>query len=124
MLKHQVSYKDFDNKSVKETLWFNLTTRDSAKLTIKYGDLTAYVKKIEKEKDAAAMMVLIEDLVLTAYGERSEDGRHFLRNDEIRERFSYSLAFEALLDDLYSDEKKMSKFFDALLKPLIAKSGN
>ena len=124
MLKHQVSYKDFDNKSVKETLWFNLTTRDSAKLTIKYGDLTAYVKKIEKEKDTAAMMVLIEDLVLTAYGERSEDGRHFLRNDEIRERFSYSLAFEALLDDLYSDEKKMSKFFDALLKPLIAKSGN
>lgn len=124
MLKHQVSYKDFDNKSVKETLWFNLTTRDSAKLTIKYGDLTAYVKKIEKEKDAAAMMVLIEDLVLTAYGERSEDGRHFLRNDEIRERFSYSLAFEALLDDLYSDEKKMSKFFDALLKHLIAKSGN
>lgn len=124
MLKHQVSYKDFDNKSVKETLWFNLTTRDSAKLTIKYGDLTAYVKKIEKEKDAAAMMVLIEDLVLTAYGERSEDGRHFLRNDEIRECFSYSLAFEALLDDLYSDEKKMSKFFDALLKPLIAKSGN
>ena len=124
MLKHQVSYKDFDNKSVKETLWFNLTTRDSAKLTIKYGDLTAYVKKIEKEKDAAAMMVLIEDLVLTAYGERSEDGRHFLRNDEIRERFSYSLAFEALLDDLYSDEKKMSKFFDSLLKPLIAKTGN
>lgn len=124
MLKHQVSYKDFDNKTVKETLWFNLTTRDSAKLTIKYGDLAAYVKKIEKEKDAASMMVLIEDLVLTAYGERSEDGRHFVRNDEIRERFSYSLAFEALLDDLYSDEKKMSKFFDALLKPLIAKSGN
>lgn len=123
MLKHQVSYKDFENKSVKETLFFNLTTRDSAKLTIKYGDLTKYVKKIEKEKDAAAMMVLIEDLVLTAYGERSEDGRHFIRNEEIRERFSYSLAFEALLDDLYSDEKKMSKFFDALLKPLIEKQG-
>ena len=123
MLKHQVSYKDFENKSVKETLFFNLTTRDSAKLTIKYGDLTKYVKKIEKEKDAAAMMVLIEDLVLTAYGERSEDGRHFIRNDEIRERFSYSLAFEELLSDLYSDEKKMSKFFDALLKPLIATQG-
>lgn len=123
MLKHQVSYKDFENKSVKETLFFNLTTRDSAKLTIKYGDLTKYVKKIEKEKDAAAMMVLIEDLVLTAYGERSEDGRHFIRNEEIRERFSYSLAFEALLDDLYSDEKKMSKFFDALLKPLVEKQG-
>ena len=123
MLKHQVSYKDFDNKSVKETLWFNLTPRDSAKLTIKYGDLAAYVKKIEKEKDAAAMMVLIEDLVLTAYGERSEDGRHFVRNDEIREQFSYSLAFETLLGDLYSDEKKMSKFFDALLKPLVASAG-
>ena len=123
MLKHQVSYKDFDNKSVKETLWFNLTPRDSAKLTIKYGDLAAYVKKIEKEKDAAAMMVLIEDLVLTAYGERSEDGRHFVRNDEIREQFIYSLACEALLGDLYSDEKKMSKFFDALLKPLVASAG-
>lgn len=123
MLKHQVSYKDFDNKSVKETLWFNLTPRDSAKLTIKYGDLAAYVKKIEKDKDAASMMVLIEDLVLTAYGERSEDGRHFIRNDEIREQFGYSLAFEALLSDLYSDEKKMSKFFDALLKPLVASAG-
>lgn len=121
MFKHQVSYTNFDGKKVKEELWFHLSTRDIVPLTEKYGDLQKYSEKLLKEKKNSDLLSFYEDLITTAYGERSEDGKRFIRNEKVRSDFFQSLAFDALLDSLLEDEKEMDKFFGALAAPLQAR---
>ena len=89
MLKQPVSYEDFDGNIQNETLYFNLTRMELIALQSCYGkeDMEKYIETLIADKDLEKMYELLNDVVLTSYGIRSEDGKRFIKNDEIREEF-------------------------------------
>lgn len=106
MLKQNVKYLDFDGIEQNETLYFNLNRMELIALQARYGkdDMAKYIEKVVSEEDYQKMYDLLKDIVLTSYGVRSEDGKRLIKNDQIREEFETSLAYEALIEDFHDDE--------------------
>ena len=101
MLKQKVKYEDFDGNIQDEILYFNLSRMELVALQGRYGkeDMAKYIEKLIEDKNLEKMYELLNDIVLTAYGIRSEDGKRFIKNDQIREEFVQSLAYEALIEE-------------------------
>lgn len=105
MYKTEVTYKNFLDVEVTETLRFNLTETELLDLvrtdpTFDVGLLTY----IANERDYARMMDVIRKLIVVSYGEVSEDGKYFRKSDEKALDFVQSAAYEAFRDQLLSDE--------------------
>lgn len=113
MLKQHVKYEDFDGNIQNETLYFNLNRMELVALQSRYGkeDMAKYIEKLIEDKDLEKMYELLNDIVLTAYGVRSEDGKRFVKNDEIRADFEQSLAYEALIEDFHDETRKVLENF-------------
>lgn len=109
MLKQQVKYEDFDGNTQTETLYFNLNRMELISFQKRYGseNMENYINKLIEEKQIEPMYDLLNDFVLTAYGVKSEDGKRFIKNDQIREEFKQSLAYEALIEDFHDDSRKV-----------------
>nr|DAN51157.1 MAG TPA: hypothetical protein [Caudoviricetes sp.] len=115
MLKQQVTYEDFDGNTQTETLYFNLNRMELISFQKRYGseNMENYINKLIEEKQIEPMYDLLNDFVLTAYGVKSEDGKRFIKNDQIREEFKQSLAYEALIEDFHDDSRKVLENFIA-----------
>ena len=113
MLKQLVKYEDFDGNIQTEELYFNLNRMELIGFQQRYGsdNMEAYINKLIEEKQLQPMYDLLNDFVLTAYGIKSEDGKRFIKNDQIREDFQQSLAYEALIEDFHDDSRKVLEHF-------------
>lgn len=106
MLKENVKYLDFDGVEQTETLYFNINRMELIAMQARYGkeDMAKYIERIVEEQDFAKIHDLLNDIILTAYGKKSEDGKRFLKSEEIKEEFRTSLAYEALVESFFDDE--------------------
>jgi hypothetical protein len=117
MLTKELSYLDFDDKPVTETLYFNLTEAELIELEIGEGEsgLQEHLRKIVAESDRKQMWKWFKDIVLMAYGQRSEDKRLFIKNEKLKEEFSHSAAFNALMSLLVTDSNFAADFTIGIL---------
>lgn len=113
MLKQKVQYEDFDGATQVETLYFNLNRMELIDLQSRYGkeDMAAYINKLVEDKDIEKVYEILNDIVLSAYGLRSEDGKRFIKNETIRGEFKQSLAYEALIEDFHDETRKVLESF-------------
>ena len=112
MLKKRVKYEGFDGEIIEEDLYFNLTRMDLIELNGRYEskDMAAYMDKIVKEKNIKELYKVLKDIVLMAYGTKSEDGKRFIKNQAVKDEFSESLAFSQLIEDFHETDTAMSDF--------------
>lgn len=116
MYKHSITYKDFDGNDRTETLYFNMTSNDLSELQLsKDGGMAEYWQKIIDANDGGLIMDAFKQLILAAYGEKSDDGRYFMKNDEIRNRFKCSAAFDAYMNELADNEALLQEFADNII---------
>ena len=112
MLKKHVKYEGFDGELIEEDLYFNLTRMDLIELNDRYEskDMAAYMDKIVKEKNIKELYKVLKDIVLMAYGVKSEDGKRFIKNQTVKDEFAESLAFSQLIEDFHETDTAMSDF--------------
>lgn len=112
MLKKHVKYQGFDGEIIEEDLYFNLTRMDAIELSARYEskDLAAYMDEIVNNKDIVSLYRVLKDIVLLAYGVKSEDGKRFIKNETVKKEFEESLAFAQLIEDLHETESALSEF--------------
>ncbi|NCC17279.1 MAG: hypothetical protein EOM28_13320 [Clostridia bacterium] len=112
MLKQRVKYQGFDGELIEEDLYFNLTRMDLIELNDRYEskDMAAYIDKIVKEKNIKELYKVLKDIVLMAYGVKSEDGKRFIKNQTVKDEFAESLAFSQLIEDFHETDTAMSDF--------------
>lgn len=113
MLKQKVQYEDFDGATQVEYLYFNLNRIELIALQFRYGkeDMAAYIDKLVEDKNIEKVYEILNDIVLSAYGLRSEDGKRFIKNETLREEFKQSLAYEALIEDFHDETRKVLESF-------------
>lgn len=120
MLKQRVKYEGFDGEIIEEDLYFNLTRMDLIELNDRYDskDMAAYMDKIVKEKNIKELYRVLKDIVLMAYGVKSEDGKRFIKNQEVKDEFAESLAFAQLIEDFHETDTAMSDFVTGITKQI------
>lgn len=112
MLAKEITYEDFNGNEVTETHYFNMTTIEMAELTDKMGgkDYAERLGQMIENDDLSSMINVMADMILAAYGQKSEDGKRFIKNDQIRAEFKESIAFAELLDTLLGDPQAAKEF--------------
>jgi len=116
MLKRNITYEDFNGDTVTDTYYFNLSKTELLELEVSYdGGLEAAIQRIVEAKDNQALVQEFKKLVLLSYGEKSEDGKRFIKNDEAREAFSQTAAYDALFMELSTDDKAAVDFIQGIL---------
>lgn len=118
VLKRDITYETFDDppETITETFYFNLSQRELLELQVEQqGGLDEMVKRMIKSKDEGGILREFKKIILTSYGERSDDGKRFMKTDEIRENFAFSGAFDALFEELTTNTDKLEKFLLAVV---------
>lgn len=125
MLKKVVNYTDFDGNPVVETLYFNLNKSEIATLQVRMdGKFIDYLKDLVSGNRIEKLFhIFRDDILLGSYGKKSEDGRRFIKNQQLREEFESSLAFDAVFTELLTDPQKQSEFVREILPPDMTAGG-
>jgi hypothetical protein len=72
--------------------------------------MEAWLKTIAEADDRKTMLAEFKRIILLAYGQKSPDGKRFIKTPELREEFSQTAAFEALFMSMITDEGVASSF--------------
>ncbi len=121
MIVQTVKYVDLNGEEVSDKLYFNLNSLEATRMEAKYTNkvfktMQDYLQHIVDEGDNKAIVEAMEDVILSAYGERSADGKHFMKTKEIRTNFENSLAYAQLFDDLIRDEQTLTTFINGIVQ--------
>lgn len=116
MLKKTITYTDYEGTERTEDFYFNLTKAEVAEMELEQtGGLVKLIEKIVAEQDATKIVAIFKDLILRSYGEKSADGRRFIKNDEVREDFAQTEAYSELFMELATDANAAVGFVDGIV---------
>lgn len=116
MFAKSVTYTDFNGNERTEKVYFNLTKSEIIKLQASVdGGLSEAIEKIQKGGDPYKIVPLFDKILLAAYGEKSEDGSRFIKNQMLTEAFSQSAAYDAIFSELMLDKDAASEFFTKVI---------
>lgn len=116
MLKKTITYTDYNGIERTEDFYFNFTKAECMEMELSVnGGLVEMTNKIVAAKDAPSIVKLFKDLVLRAYGEKSADGKRFIKSDEIRDAFAQTEAYSILFMELATDADAAAKFVNGIL---------
>lgn len=114
MFKKTVKYTDYNGNPQSKDLYFNINVSEGLELLKRYPgikkDYKKYIDSLVKNNDSAKMIEFIKDMMVTAYGVKSDDGQRFVKNAEIRNKFVESIAFAEMFEDIITNEKLASDF--------------
>lgn len=121
MHKRTITYTDYDGNVRTEDFYFNLTTAEITKMDLSaIGGLEKRLRKLVEKQDAPGIMKTFEELIHQSYGEKSEDGRRFIKSDELSTAFEQTEAYSELFMQLCTDAEEAVKFVKAIMPAKIA----
>lgn len=122
MYRTDVTYENFDGEQVTETCYFNLTKAEMLQLQLQYPEgYQVYLQRLVDDNNRKAMIDEFKHILSMSYGERSADGRKFVKSEEISNAFMASEAYSELFIKLISEEGYAEKFMSAVMpKDIVA----
>lgn len=116
MLKKNIKYIDFDGNERTEDFYFNLTKAEVTEMEMSInGGLNKMLEKIVAEKDAKRIIEAFKDLILRSYGEKSPDGKRFIKNQELRDAFAATEAYSDLFMELATNADSAAAFVNGII---------
>ncbi len=113
---YTITYEDFNGDSVTEKLYFNLSKPELLELEVEIeGGFGAMLQRIVKSENPKDLIREFKRIILMSYGIKSEDGKRFIKNPQIREEFEQTAAYQALFMELATDDKLAVKFLQKVL---------
>lgn len=116
MLKETRTYTDYNGKERTEDFYFNLSKAELAEkhLSTDKG-LAELLQDIIDSDDHKLIVETFKEIILKAYGEKSEDGRRFIKSEELSKAFSETPVYDELFMELSTDSDKAAKFIHGIL---------
>lgn len=116
MIAKTMTYKDFNNVERTETFYFNLTPAEAIEMEVmESGGLGVYIDRIIQEQDAKKIIEIFKDLILRSYGVKSNDGKHFLKDEKLRTAFASTNAYSDLFMQLATNAEMASAFVNGIV---------
>lgn len=116
MVKKTITYTDYNGNERTEDFYFNLSKAEVTEMEMSIdGGLSKTIKSIIAAKDAPSIIKMFKDIILKSYGEKSLDGKRFVKNDEIRDCFSQTEAYSVLFMELATNADEAAKFMNGII---------
>jgi hypothetical protein len=116
MLKKTITYTDYNGSERTEDFYFNLTKAEIMEMEMSItGGLAEMITRVVNAQDHPAIIKIFKDLVLKAYGEKSPDGKRFIKSDDLATAFSQTEAYSTLFMELATDADAAAKFVNGIV---------
>lgn len=123
MLKKTIEYVDYNGLNRKEDHYFNLTKAELMEMEMStVGGFAEMIEKIVAAQDTPTLVKIFKDLILKAYGEKSPDGKRFIKSDELSTAFAQTEAYSVLFMELATDAKAASDFVNGIVPADVSKN--
>lgn len=124
MLKKTIEFEDYNGLKRKEDHYFNLSKAEIMEMELSTtGGFAEMIQKIVDAQDTPAIVKVFKDLILKAYGEKSPDGRQFIKSPELSQAFAQTEAYSELFMELATDADAAAAFINGIV-PVDAKVDN
>lgn len=126
MLKKNIKYTDYNGVEREEPHYFNLSKAEIMEMEMStVGGFAEMIEKIIAAQDTPTLIKIFKDLILKAYGEKSADGKQFMKIDEngrpLSNKFVQSEAYSVLFMELATDAEAASQFVNGIMPAEFAK---
>lgn len=116
MLKKTITYTDYNGSERTEDFYFNLSKAELMEMELSTtGGLAETIQRIVKAQDAPAIIKIFKDLVLKAYGEKSPDGKRFIKSKELADSFAQTEAYSDLFMELATNADAAAEFVNGIV---------
>ena len=116
MLTRTITYEDFNGNTQTEKFYFNITKTEALDLELgAEGGYAAMAQKMIDDRDGAGILEAVRGIILGAYGQKSEDGKRFIKTQQMRDEFAESAAFDALFTELATSDVASAEFMSGVL---------
>lgn len=116
MLTKKITYTDYNGVERTENFYFNLSKAELMEMEMgTAGGFTEMLTRIVDAQDATSIIKVFKELVLKAYGEKSPDGKRFIKSAELSEAFAQTEAYSILFMELATDADAASKFVNGIM---------
>jgi hypothetical protein len=111
MIKKTVTYKDLNGNDRTESFYFHFYESEILEMEMSVeGGFAERIQRIIDAKDQPSLIREIKKFVLNAYGVKSDDGKRFIKNDDVKAAFVQSPAYSKIFMELVMDDKVASEF--------------
>lgn len=116
MIKWPITYTDYNGEERTEDFYFNLNKAEVMEMNLNangvYGE---YLQRIVDQRDVKALAEEFKRIITKSYGEKSDDGRRFVKSDAISDAFMQTEAYSELYIQLATDPDAAKKFIEGVL---------
>ena len=127
MITKTITYNDYNGNERAEDFLFNLTAAELMEMEMSVdGGLAEKIDRITKTQKAPELIKIFKDLINRSYGEKSDDGRRFVKvNDAgvpLYIGFTQTEAYSQLFMELATNAEKAAEFVNGIIPTDAAKS--
>lgn len=118
MLKKTITYEDFNGVTRTEDFYFHLSKAELLEMELinhKDGGMTEVLQNIIKEEDGQKIVDTFKMLILGSYGQKSPDGREFIKNEALKTSFAQTEAYSQLFIELGTEAEKGAEFIRGIV---------
>lgn len=116
MLKKSIKYTDYNGTDREETFYFNLSKAEIMEMEMSIvGGFADMIQKVIEAQDAPTIIRIFKDLILKAYGEKSPDGKRFIKSEELSRAFEQTEAYSILFMELATNAEEAAAFINGII---------
>lgn len=125
MLKKRIKYEDYNGEIREEDFYFNLSKAELTEMMFSVeGGLENKIRKIIDAKNTPELIKLVKDIIIKSYGEKSADGKRFIKSKELTEAFMQTEAYSELYIELATNDIAAADFIFGILPTSISNQLN
>lgn len=116
MVKKTVTYTDYNGVERTEDFYFNFNKAELLEMEVSaVGGMSERIQRIIDSKDNHILIKEFKEIVLKAYGVKSEDGRRLIKNPELTEAFTQTEAYSQIFMELATDSDAAVAFMKGII---------
>lgn len=116
MLKKTITYTDYEGNERTEDFYFNLTKSEIIEMEMsETGGMSKMLERIVAEQNGKEIIATLKMLIAKSYGEKSLDGKRFVKNESLSEAFMQTEAYDSLFMELISDPDAATSFINGIV---------
>jgi hypothetical protein len=120
MLTQVYEYKDYLGRERKSTVRFNFDESELAEMALSdEGGMDEWIDQIINSSSLQEIVKIVKNIILRAYGERTEDGRFIKEDPEtgapLSRKFKSSAVFPLVFMDVCFDSQKAAAFISGCI---------
>lgn len=116
MRKETIKFVDYNGVEREEDYYFNLNKAEIMEMQLSTtGGLAEKIQEVVKAKDAKQIVAIFKEIILKAYGQKSDDGKRFIKSKELSDEFAQTEGYSNLFMRLATDAEFASDFINGIV---------